>query len=238
MAGCPLLEGNKILYIFDRKHHQYCFNHQWSNTNRFVGGLADRNSWESTGSPSACLWKTLWCSHWSQNRRSSPQSSSPAEPAVFLRKSTHKAHSTRLKRCDLLVDKALKLMINQFYICINIFLVKWFVKESSTYNNVQIQYRHDASAGRYTGSYRIPVFIFLTILIFLIPQYRCHINNVRNVTLLERGLFSLLYFGEDTAVCVTKRESSEIEALVECDEREEVIHIIHIDRHKYPPSAA
>ncbi len=34
------------------------------------------------------------------------------------------------------------------------------------------------SAGRYTGSYRIPVFIFLTILIFKIPQYRCHLNNV------------------------------------------------------------
>ncbi len=58
------------------------------------------------------------------------------------------------------------------------------------------------------------------------------------MTLLERALFSLLYFGEDTAVCVTKRESSETEALVECDEREEVIHNIHIDRHKYPPSAA
>ncbi len=37
---------------------------------------------------------------------------------------------------------------------------------------------------------------------------------------------------------VTKRESSETEALVECDEREEVIHNIHIDRHKYPPSTA
>ncbi len=94
------------------------------------------------------------------------------------------------------------------------------------------------SAGRYTGSYRIPVFIFLTIWIFKIPQYRCHLNNVWNATLLERGLFSLLHFGEDTAVCVTKRESSETEALVECDEkvefdeREEVIHNIHIDRHK------
>ncbi len=87
-------------------------------------------------------------------------------------------------------------------------------------------------AGRYTGSYRIPVFIFLTIWIFKIPQYRCHLNNVWNATLLERGLFSLLHFGEDTAVCVTKRESSETEALVECDEREEVIHNIHIDRHK------
>ncbi len=100
------------------------------------------------------------------------------------------------------------------------------------------------SAGRYTGSYRIPVFIFLTIWIFQIPQYRCHLNNVWNATLLERGLFSLLYFGKDTAVCVTKRESSETEALVECeereecDEREEVMHNIHIDRHKYPPSAA
>ncbi len=94
------------------------------------------------------------------------------------------------------------------------------------------------SAGRYTGSYRIPVFIFLTIWIFKIPQYRCHLNNVRNTTPLERGLFSLLHFGEDTAVCVTKRESSETEALVECDEREEVIHNIHIDRTTYPPSAA
>ncbi len=75
------------------------------------------------------------------------------------------------------------------------------------------------SAGRYTGSYRIPVFIFLTIWIFKIPQYRCHLNNVWNATLLERGLFSLLHFGEDTAVCVTKRERSETEALVECDER-------------------
>ncbi len=63
------------------------------------------------------------------------------------------------------------------------------------------------------------------------------LNNVWNATLFERGLFSLLHFGEDTAVCVTKRESSETEALVECDEREEVIHNIHIDRHKYPPSA-
>ncbi len=94
------------------------------------------------------------------------------------------------------------------------------------------------SAGRYTGSYRIPVFIFLMIWIFKIPQYRCHLNNVWNATLLERGLFSLLYFGEDTALCVNKRESSETEALVECDEREEVIHNIHIDCHKYPPSVA
>ncbi len=40
------------------------------------------------------------------------------------------------------------------------------------------------------------------------------------MTLLERGLFSLLHFGEDTAVCVTKRGSSKTEAvaLVECDE--------------------
>ncbi len=52
-------------------------------------------------------------------------------------------------------------------------------------------------------------------------QYRCHLNNVWNVTLLERGLFSLLHCGEDTAVCVTKRESSETEAveLVEHDDR-------------------
>ncbi len=88
------------------------------------------------------------------------------------------------------------------------------------------------SAGRYTGSYRIPVFIFLMIWIFKIPQYRCHLNNVRNATLIEGGLFSRLHFGEDTAVCVTKREGSETEALVECEEREEVIH------NKYPPSAA
>ncbi len=102
----------------------------------------------------------------------------------------------------------------------------------------QYQYRASCSAGRYTGSYRIPVFIFLTIWIFKIPQYRCHLNNVRNATLLERGLFSLLHFGENTAVYVTKRESSETEALVKWDEREEVIHNIHIDRTTYPPSAA
>ncbi len=59
------------------------------------------------------------------------------------------------------------------------------------------------SAGRYTGSYRIPVFIFLMIWIFKIPQYRYYLNNVWNATLLERGLFSLLHFDEDTAVCVT-----------------------------------
>ncbi len=41
----------------------------------------------------------------------------------------------------------------------------------------------------------------------------CHLNNVRNVTLFERGLFSLLHCGEDTAVCVTKRESSETKAV-------------------------
>ncbi len=62
-------------------------------------------------------------------------------------------------------------------------------------------------------------------------QYRCHLNNVRNTTLLERSLFSLLHCGEDTAVCVTKRESSETEAveLVERDDTEEFIHNIHID---------
>ncbi len=38
-------------------------------------------------------------------------------------------------------------------------------------------------------------------------------------------------------MCVTKRESSETEALVEYDERE-LINNIHIDRHKYPPSTA
>ncbi len=36
------------------------------------------------------------------------------------------------------------------------------------------------SAGGHTGSYRIPVFIFLMICIFKIPQ--CHLNNVRNAT--------------------------------------------------------
>ncbi len=43
-------------------------------------------------------------------------------------------------------------------------------------------------------------------------KYQCHLNNVR--------LSSLLHFGEDTAVCVTKRESFETEAvaLVECDD--------------------
>ncbi len=60
-------------------------------------------------------------------------------------------------------------------------------------------------------------------------EYRCHLNNVWNVTLLERGLFSLLHCGEDTAVCVIKRESSETEAveLVERDETEELIHNIY-----------
>ncbi len=48
---------------------------------------------------------------------------------------------------------------------------------------------------------------------FKILQYRCHLNNIRNVTLLERGLFSLLHFGEDTAVCVTKCEASETETV-------------------------
>ncbi len=51
------------------------------------------------------------------------------------------------------------------------------------------------------------------ICIFKIPQYQCHLNNVRNATLFERGLFSLLHCGEDTAVCVTERESSETEAV-------------------------
>ncbi len=85
------------------------------------------------------------------------------------------------------------------------------------------------SAGRYTGSYRIPVFIFLMIWIFKIPQYRCHLNKVRNATLFEGGHFSLLHYDEDTAVCVTKRESSETEAveLVERDDTEELIHNIH-----------
>ncbi len=109
-----------------------------------------------------------------------------------------------------------------------------FIKDALNWSKVTVKTR----AGRYTGSYRIPVFFFLTIWIFKIPQYRCHLNNVWNATLLERGLFSLLHFGKDTAVCVTKRERSETEAQVECDEREEVIHNIHIDRHKYPPSAA
>ncbi len=94
------------------------------------------------------------------------------------------------------------------------------------------------SARRYTGSYRIPVFIFLTIWILKIPQYRYYLNNVWNATLLERGLFSQLHFGEDTAVCVTKRESSETEALVECDEREEVHPQYPHRPPQYPTSAA
>ncbi len=57
------------------------------------------------------------------------------------------------------------------------------------------------------------------------------------MTLFERGLFSLLHCGEGTAVCVTKRESSETEA-VERDDTEELVHNIHIDLHKYPPPAA
>ncbi len=44
-------------------------------------------------------------------------------------------------------------------------------------------------------------------------------------TLFERGPFSLFHCGEDTAVCVTKRESSETEA-VERDDTEELIHNI------------
>ncbi len=65
--------------------------------------------------------------------------------------------------------------------------------------------------------------------IFKIQQYRCHLNNIRNATLFEGGLFSLLHCGEDTAVCVTKRESSKTEAveLVERDDTEELIHNIH-----------
>ncbi len=48
-------------------------------------------------------------------------------------------------------------------------------------------------------------------------------NNVQNATLCERGFFSQLHCGEGTAVCVTKRESSETEAaeLVERDDTEE-----------------
>ncbi len=126
-------------------------------------------------------------------------------------------------------------IFSQLHYCDHSFLNSYmsllvtYLNELNHNNNMQY-----ISAGRYTGSYRIPVFIFLTIWIFIILQYRCHLNNVWNATLLERGLFSLLHFGEDTAVCVIKRESSETEALVECDEIED----IHIDRHKYPPSAA
>lgn len=56
------------------------------------------------------------------------------------------------------------------------------------------------------------------------------------MTLFERGLFSLLHCGKGTAVCVTKHGSSEIKAveLVAHDDTEELVHIIHIDRHKYP----
>ncbi len=92
-------------------------------------------------------------------------------------------------------------------------------------------------AGRYTGSYRIPVFIFLTIWIFKIPQYRCHLNNVWNATLFESGLFSLLHFGEDTAVCVTMWKFRNWSTSRMWWERRS-LHNIHIDRHKYPASAA
>ncbi len=57
----------------------------------------------------------------------------------------------------------------------------------------------------------------------------CHLNSARNVTLFERGFFSLLHCGEDTRVCVTKRESSE------AVERDDTEKLIHIDHHKYPP---
>ncbi len=87
------------------------------------------------------------------------------------------------------------------------------------------------SAGRYTGSYRIPVFIFLMIWTFKIPQYRCHLNNVRNTTPFERGLFSLLHCVEGTAVCVTERESSETEA-VELVGRE-LSHKYHTHKHDF-----
>ncbi len=57
---------------------------------------------------------------------------------------------------------------------------------------------------------------------------------------LECGLFSLLHCGEDTAVCVTKRERSETVALLEC-EREKSSTIststapnIHRPLHKLP----
>ncbi len=59
--------------------------------------------------------------------------------------------------------------------------------------------------------------------------------NVWNTKPFERGLFLLLYCGEDTAVCVTKHEHSET---VERDDTEELIHNIHTDCQKYPPPAA
>ncbi len=49
------------------------------------------------------------------------------------------------------------------------------------------------SAGRYTGSYRIPVFIFLMIFIFKIPQYRYHLNSVRNAA-TEGSLFTVAFW--------------------------------------------
>ncbi len=93
------------------------------------------------------------------------------------------------------------------------------------------------SAGQYTGSYRLPVFIFRMIFILKIQQYLLHyliiiaccLNNVRNATLFEGGVFSLLHCGEGTAVCVTKRESSETEAV-------ELLQ--HELSHKYPPPPA
>ncbi len=82
---------------------------------------------------------------------------------------------------------------------------------------------------------------FLFFLWYEFLKYRntivCCLNNVWNATLFERGLFSLVHCDEDTAVCVTKCESSETEA-VERDETEELIHNIHTDRQKYPLPAA
>ncbi len=60
-------------------------------------------------------------------------------------------------------------------------------------------------------------------------------NNVWNATLLERGLFHYCILARIQLYVLIKFRN---EALVECDEREEVIHNIHIDRTKYPPSAA
>ncbi len=62
-------------------------------------------------------------------------------------------------------------------------------------------------------------------------------NNVRNATLFEKGFFSLLHCGEGTAICVTKRESSETES-ADLVERVDTEELIHTDRYRNTPPAA
>ncbi len=59
------------------------------------------------------------------------------------------------------------------------------------------------SAGRYTGSYRIPVFIFLMIWILLIPQYRCMSFKQRSErdTVWEWPLFTVALWWGNSCMC-------------------------------------